>query len=51
MLPIDSCSRRIVPQLERAGYEVFYREFDGGHTISPEIASQAVTWFTRGKQP
>ena len=51
VLPIDSCSRRIVPQLERAGYAVFYREFDGGHTISPEIASQAVTWFTRGKQP
>ena len=28
-LPIERCSRRIVPQLERAGYEVRYREFDG----------------------
>ena len=28
-LPIDSCSHRIVPRLERAGYEVRYREFDG----------------------
>ena len=45
VLPIDSCSRRIVPQLERAGYDVLYREFEGGHTISPEIALEAVGWF------
>ncbi len=47
VLPIDRCSRRIVPQLERAGYDVLYREFDGGHTISSEIALEAVGWFTR----
>jgi predicted esterase len=46
VLPIDVCSRRIVPQLEGAGYDVRYREFDGGHTISPEIALEAVGWFT-----
>jgi phospholipase/carboxylesterase len=51
VLPIDRCSRRIVPQLERAGYEVLYCEFDGGHTISPAIALEAVGWFTREKQP
>jgi phospholipase/carboxylesterase len=45
MLPIDHCSRRIVPELERSGYDVRYREFDGGHTIPPEIASEAVGWF------
>ncbi len=44
-LPIDQCSRKVVPQLERAGYDVLYREFDGGHTISPEIALEAVGWF------
>src|SRR5690349_14549860 len=27
-LPIDACSRIFVPQIERAGYEVPYREFD-----------------------
>ena len=47
VLPIDRCSRRIVPELERGGYDVLYREFDGGHTILPEIASEAVGWFTR----
>jgi len=46
VLPIDRCSRRIVPGLEHAGYDVRYREFDGGHTISPEITLEAVSWFT-----
>ncbi len=46
VLPIDVCSRRIVPQLERAGYDVRYREFDGPHTVPPEIAGEAVDWFT-----
>lgn len=42
VLSIDRFSRRIVPELERGGYDVYYREFDGGHTILPEIASEAV---------
>ncbi len=45
VLPIDSCSRRLVPALERAGYDVQYREFDGPHTIPPEIAREAVDWL------
>ncbi|MDQ3930178.1 MAG: alpha/beta hydrolase-fold protein [Chloroflexota bacterium] len=46
VLPIDVCSRRIVPKLERLGYDVRYREFEGPHTVPPEIAREAVTWFT-----
>ena len=49
VLPTDRCSRKIVPQLEHADYDVLYREFDGGHTISPEIAMEAVGWFTQDK--
>jgi phospholipase/carboxylesterase len=45
-LPIDRCSRRIVPQLEHAGYEVSYREFEGGHVVPPGIACEAASWFT-----
>jgi phospholipase/carboxylesterase len=45
-LPIDRCSRRVVPQLKLAGYEVRYREFEGGHVVPPEIAREAVNWFT-----
>ena len=45
VLPINVCSRRIVPQVERAGHDVRYREFDGPHTVPPEIAREAVEWF------
>jgi phospholipase/carboxylesterase len=48
-LPIDSCTRRIVPQLERAGYEVRYHEFEGGHVVPPAIARQAAIWFANRK--
>lgn len=51
VLPIDRCSRRIVPQLTRAGYQVEYREFDGGHTIPPQIAGGAVEWFLDAAGP
>jgi phospholipase/carboxylesterase len=51
VLPIDRCSRRIVPELKRGGYEVTYREFDGGHEIPPKIALEAVGWFSREKRP
>ena len=44
-LPIDRCSRKIVPQLERAGYEVSYREFEGGHVVPPDIGREAANWF------
>jgi phospholipase/carboxylesterase len=46
VLPIDRCSRRIVPQLRRAGYDVRYDEFDGPHTVPPAIAAEAIAWFT-----
>jgi len=47
VLPIDVCSRRIVPSAKRAGYRVLYREFDGPHTVPPEIAGEAVEWFLK----
>jgi predicted esterase len=45
VLPIDRCSRRLVPMIRNAGYDVRYREFDGPHTIPPEIAREALDWF------
>ncbi len=45
VLPVGPCSRRIVPRLERAGYAVRYREFDGPHTVPPDVAREAVGWF------
>ena len=45
-LPIERCSRRIVPQLKRAGYDVTYREFEGEHVVPPEIGREAADWLT-----
>lgn len=45
VLPIERCSRRIVPQLQRAGYDVLYREFNGIHTVPRPIADEAIEWF------
>jgi phospholipase/carboxylesterase len=45
ILPIDSTSRRILPDLQRAGYTVKYREFDGPHAVPPTIAAEAITFL------
>jgi predicted esterase len=46
VLPIDPCSRRIVPQLQRQGLPVQYREFGGAHEIPSGISESAIRWFT-----
>ena len=46
ILPIDQTSRRIVPALTNAGYDVEYHEFDGGHTMTSELFRQAVDWLS-----
>ena len=46
VLPIDRTSRTIVPDLERRGYKVTYREFNGPHTVPPDLAREAFAWFT-----
>ena len=46
VLGVDACSRRIVPALRRAGYEVTYREFEGGHSVPAEIGREAVRFWT-----
>ena len=51
VLPIQACSRKLVPQLKRAGYKVRYREFDGPHTVPAEIADEAMNWFLKNEGP
>jgi phospholipase/carboxylesterase len=45
VLPIDPCSRRLVPLLRKAGYDVDYREFPAGHVVPPEMVDAAVGRF------
>ncbi|MET8348404.1 MULTISPECIES: phospholipase [unclassified Micromonospora] len=46
VLPIDMCSRRLVPHLHDLGYEVTYEEFPGGHELPTSIRRSATTWLT-----
>lgn len=45
ILPINRCSRKIVPELQQTDYQVSYREFEEGHIIPDEVAKEALNWF------
>ena len=47
VLPIDRCGRVIAAQLKRGGYDVTYREFDGGHEVPTAIATEGMKWAAR----
>jgi phospholipase/carboxylesterase len=47
ILPIDQASRVIVPGLKRRGFDVTYREFEGGHQVPPDVALDAMRWIAR----
>jgi phospholipase/carboxylesterase len=48
VLPIAACSRRLVPALRGAGYDVLYREFPGGHYVPEELAAEAMAMVAKG---
>ena len=43
--PVEICGRRLARELKRSGYEVDYREFDGGHVVPEELAEAAAGKF------
>jgi phospholipase/carboxylesterase len=45
ILPIDRCGRVVVAGLRKRGYDVTYREFDGGHEMPPAVLSEGMTWI------
>jgi len=45
ILNIDRSSRILVRGLKKDGYDVTYVEFDGVHTVPPEILKQAMEWW------
>ena len=45
VLPVNRCSRRIVPELQRANYDVRYHEFPGLHYVPAMIVREALDWF------
>lgn len=45
VLPIDACSRRLIPNLRSQGYSLNYQEFSGGHIVPAAVSQDAVKWF------
>ncbi len=45
VLSVSLSRALIVPELRNAGYDVTYREFDGGHEVPAEISEEALDWF------
>jgi phospholipase/carboxylesterase len=47
ILPIDRCSRVIVPRLRSLGYDVTFREFEGRHEMPADVAREGLQWLAR----
>jgi phospholipase/carboxylesterase len=45
VLPFESGGRRLAKELGEAGYDVDYREFDGGHTVPADLVAEATKRF------
>ena len=45
VLPIGVTSRRLVPRLQRGGYDVRYHGFSGGHEVPDEVLRDALVWL------
>jgi phospholipase/carboxylesterase len=48
-MPIDDTSRKFVPRLKGLGYDVTYREYDGGHAVPPAIVHDAFEWLAASR--
>jgi phospholipase/carboxylesterase len=44
-MPIDDTSRKFVPRLKGLGYDVTYREYDGGHAAPAPVVREAFEWL------
>ena len=45
VLPIERCGRRVANGLKRAGYDLEYREFSGGHVVPTDIVDAGFRRF------
>jgi predicted esterase len=46
-MPIDVTSRAFLQKLKAQAYDVTYREYDGRHTLPPEILREVFEWFRK----
>lgn len=48
-MPIDRTARKWAPQLKEEGYDITYREYDGGHGAPRPVVREAFEWFLPGR--
>ena len=46
VMPIDDTSRKFVPRLKGLGYDVTYREYEGGHGVPAQIVHEGFEWLS-----
>lgn len=47
VMPIDDTSRKFVPKLRDLGYEITYREYDGGHGVPTAVVREGFEWWAK----
>ena len=47
IMPIEVTSRRFVPRLQKLGYDVTFREYEGRHGVPPAIVREGFQWFLK----
>jgi phospholipase/carboxylesterase len=47
VMPIDVTSRRFVPRLQKLGYDVTFREYEGRHGVPPAVVREGFEWFLK----
>jgi phospholipase/carboxylesterase len=50
-MPIDLTARKFVPKLKAEGYDVTYREYDGGHGAPAAVVREGFEWFVADLKP
>ena len=45
ILDFENTNKVLVPGLRRNGFRVRFRQFDGPHTVPPDVAREAVQWW------
>jgi phospholipase/carboxylesterase len=51
VLPVERCGRRVAGDLHTDGYQVTYREFAGGHLVTPDLVTDALGWWLADARP
>jgi predicted esterase len=50
-MPIDRTGRKFAADLKADGYDITYREYEGGHGAPPDVVREAFDWFVKSPVP